>query len=156
MCSAYAELAACARRIAKDVGEPDDTTAVKLTLSGRTPNLPVIPTDELLRDTAYDRLEPAARSRISSTLEKRFSAISDRYVHQFRLDAEHHYSLESRGIPDAEVESSLIGMYENRYRQFINDIRIMLAKLLARSACTKESRNPRGGFGDVSPTLVPS
>jgi hypothetical protein len=151
MSTAYADVAACARRIIEMVGSCDDTEA-RLTLSGRSPNFPVVSMEVLLARLPYERLEASKKNQISTVLRKSLLSLRDRFTDQYWRDAKSLYSPINSGISDVEVEQALIQMYETRYSHCLDSIRTLLSRFLARGVDSiTDSRNTRGGFGDVSP-----
>ena len=153
MSIAYANVAACAKRIVELVGTCAETDP-KLTLSGRSPSFPVIALQTLLPRLAYERLDLSKRGRVSDVLARCLTSLQDRFTRQFWREIESLYSPRNTGMSDAEVEAGLVRMYETRYDRCLEDVRALLSRLLSSERAQIDTRNTRGGFGDVSPPLL--
>jgi hypothetical protein len=149
MSTAYDDVAACASRIMKLVGPRTDKSP-KLVLSGGSPDLPLLALQDLLSRPTYAGLDHTRRHQISSVVDKTISSLRDRFLSQFWQVAGELHSQRNAGVLDADVETSLISMYESRYSRCLQDIRTLLSRLLANEMQGVDHRNPRGGVGDVS------
>jgi hypothetical protein len=154
MSTAYNEVAACADRILAALG-PCGGEGVRIALSGRSPNFPQINLDDLLTTKASAQLAAATRTRLSGIVRDRLALLRDRLSSQYWSLVKEQYSPVGLEMSDLEIENQLIGTFEVLYQRIVQDIRTILAKSLVHSTCGAESRNPRGGFGDVSPPPVP-
>jgi hypothetical protein len=156
MSSIYHQTAECASRIIDVVG-PCNGDIGSLSLSGRQPTFPKATLELLLPKTAYEQLDSSSKSNIAGILERRLSALRESSVQRFRHAAGQHLSLATCGLSDMDVETGLIRMYESRYQLFLDQIRGMLLRLLARRAESVDNRSTKGGFGDVStPICLPN
>lgn len=149
MSTAYAHTAACVGRILDIVGDCSNGEQ-KLTLSGLFPHLPILDLRELVAQSTFERLAANTRSRLAAAIRTQLGTLRDQSLQQYRQMAQQHYSLDRCGLPDIEIEKQLARIFEFRYRKCLDDIRIMLAEALNQSDCVGDSRNARGGFGDVS------
>jgi len=155
MSTAYDQIVDCANNILEVMGTCG-YASVQLSTSGRLPQFPVVTIADLVPPSAYERLDPSVRSRVSDVVDRRLASL--------RLQSRKHYlnlaetllSAENFGMRDVDVESQIIDMFELSYRRSHDDLRCSLTRLLARSSNTLEYRNTRGGFGDVSPPFYNS
>jgi hypothetical protein len=148
-------IAACAERISQVVRS---STRVNedawMVTSGKMPNMSAAELCDLLPPRMHERLDAAMRLRISSALQERLRLTRSRLKRQYTQMVGRYHSMNHLGMTDAELEDSLVGIFEMRYQKSLADIRVMLAKLLAHyEQGSTENRNTRGGFGDVSPPL---
>jgi hypothetical protein len=123
----------------------------RLTLSERSPNLPMTTLQDLLSPTEYAGLDIKLRSRLSSVLHEALTIMRDRTKCRYWQMTEQLFSLQDLGLSDFDVENRLLLKYETRYQHCLDDIGRLLARTLTRERCSIDSRNTRGGFGDVSP-----
>jgi len=149
MSFAYTEIVTCAERIIGIVG-PGPNPEPMLGLTGRYPCLPESTFKALVGHQTYNTLEPTTRQRASIVLEQRLQATRHQLARQYHDSVKHLFSLGPSGIPDAEVEALLIQAFEARYQDHLREIGHMLAKIFVRLPSLEDSRNTRGGFGDVS------
>jgi hypothetical protein len=150
MSNAYSEIIACADRVSQIVG-PYSNGEPKLVISGRLPAMLDAVLSDLLPPSLSKQCDPAAQHRIAKILQHRSSALRGRLERQYSQMAAQYFSLSICGITDYDLETSLIAVFEERYRRFLDEIRAMLVHLLSRNICRADAdRNTRGGFGDVS------
>jgi hypothetical protein len=152
MSSMYAEIVQTTRKIIDIVG-PCSKAGRKLALSGNLPHMPDVTLQDLLSTSAYMRLQAPVRSQVSEIIRATLMPLRDRSLQRYRTVAAQLHSVEESGMPDSEMEMSLIHMYEVRYQKTIDSLRRMLARLLDTPSSAPDNRNTRGGFGDVSPPL---
>jgi hypothetical protein len=152
MSEALSKIVACAQNISRLVGQCSDADPM-LKGTGRRPVLADVDLSDLLAASVYVRLDDSTRRRIEAILQQELRRTRARLEQQhFQLVAQYR-SLEHCGLNDIDVEGYLIGMFETRYRGFLNRVREALSKSLARVEPSADNRNTRGGFGDVSPSL---
>lgn len=149
MTNEYAEIIACAQRIGRMVG-PEAHELDKLALSGRLPGFPETNLNCLLSGPIYDRLDLKTKSRLSSLLRESLDDLQDRMSKRYLEMCNQLHTASDSGLADFDVETRLLQTVEFRYRHCVDDIRAILRKLLARAPSVTDSRNTRGGFGDVS------
>lgn len=125
----------------------------RIVLSGRQPTLSETSSRDVMSSHVYDQLEAELRDRVSAVVQSRLSSLRDRFIRGFWKTAEQHHSLSGYGVSDEEIETRLIQLYENKYRDCLEDIRQLLQKSWSARSRKYEDRNPRGGFGDVSTLL---
>jgi hypothetical protein len=147
MSTAYKNTAACAQSILELLGP---ATGRKLGRSGRSPNLPDVILSDLLAESDYERLGESVRERVSETLRPHLRSLREGTRRRYDEAAGQLFSLEHVGVTDASTEAQLAEVYEIHYMRCIDEIRAILAKTVSRAPATLDSRNTRGGFGDVS------
>jgi hypothetical protein len=154
MSNTYASIVSCADRIAALLG-PTSVAGVKVVSSGRLPKLPEVHLEDLLVESAVQQIDHLTRSRLAAALHKHFSSLRSQLSGCWHT-AEQPYSLKDVGFGDFDLESRLIDSYEARYYRCIDQVREILAKILARDIRASDSRsnNTRGGFSDVSPPHI--
>ena len=151
MSTAYSDILACAQRIIEAVGI-SPAGGKRLTLSGRIPYLPATPLSDLMSRPAYEQLEDTVRTQLAGIVLSKLSVLRDRSISRFQEMCGRLHSASHSGLLDIDVETRLIQAVETRYHRCIDDIRTLLARVLAQQSCSQpDNRNTRGGFGDVSP-----
>jgi len=151
MTSSYTQAAASAKKIMDLLGT-GMRAGTRLALSGRSPNMPHSGLRDLCSPSSYEGIGESARTRISKVLDRQLSCLRDHFMRHFWQMAEQQHSLEEYGMPDVEVEDSLLLICESRYNRCLEDICSLLSRYLTRpGASMTDNSNTRGGFGDVSP-----
>lgn len=153
--TAYSEIAASASRI-MDILGPCGNNEQKMTLSGRSPNLPKETFPSLAKHAMFDQLDASTRMRLAVVVDERVTSVRDHTLRQYWKVAEELHSLRQIGMAELDQETRLIKSFENVYQRFLNSVRVMLSSAVSRQACEPADRNARGGFGDVStPSHLP-
>ena len=150
MTDTYSEIAACAQRVLKLLG-PQGDVATGLPTTGRSPAMQDVSLIDLLSPRVYEGIDASKRSQISNVLQRRLPALRGRLQHQYSKMILQHHSSATYGVSDLELEGCLIGVIETRYQSFLDQVRAVLERSLARRSSDIENRNTRGGFGDVRP-----
>lgn len=156
MTQTYEKISACAQSIVKMVGH-FNALDLSLVTSGRSPVFLEVGLEDLLESSIYRQIDTSTRHRIASVLERELRVSRTRLQQQYLQLARQYRSLSHCGLPDVDVETSLIQMFEVQYRSHLKDVQAMLVRLLNRPKRIEDNRNTRGGFGDVSsPSITQS
>jgi len=144
------QVVACAQDIIKAVG-PCDNDSRKICASGRHPLLPPFAMNDLVDIAVLQRLPYPTESQLSRSVMRTLLSVRQASMREFDRVMTRLYSPQRYGIKDDEVEDRVIQMIETSYNQRVQSVRELLARALRRNVPNEPL--PRGGFGDVSPSI---
>ena len=138
----------CAQKILDVVG-PCSTETVRLIPSGRAPAMPHMRLVDLLDNGVHERLVDPTRVKMAMCVEKSLAHVREKLAEECQRALAGQYTLDRFGLQDVEVESGILHMFEAHYWLFIDKIKAILRRFIARIPVAAPA-NTRGGFGDVS------